>query len=237
MAKSLTIYDDEPIKKKKKKKMVDDEPVKKKKKAVVEDPPKKKKKKRIEAPDDEIPPDLKSLNLPMLKGSRTGISKIKSKKMRSIIGDSAEDIQQLLEVGDSDSASMMIYKRALQALIDLVPYAEHNIRESKGRHGVYQINSLIQSIRELLIDIQGANDRGAVGERLIEKIMRPSFLDIGMALMQEFASVATEVKPDLNEKQYDLLRAALKSSQERIGGVIQKQFFDVKEKTREAMQR
>ena len=73
--------------------------------------------------------------------NRKTISKLKTKGMRSIIGDSAEEIQQLLEVNANESAVSLMQKRLLQTLVDVLPYAEHAVRHSKGIRGVYQLNS------------------------------------------------------------------------------------------------
>lgn len=168
---------------------------------------------------------------------KTRISKLNTKGMKSIIGDSAEDIQQLLEVGDNDSAVSLIYKRILQSLVDLLPFAEHAVRKSKGARGVYQINSLISSIRELMTDIQSAQDRGMLGEALVEKIIRPSFLDIGMEIMKEYAAVADDSKALMDKESHTKFLSLLRSSRGRMGDKITGEYKQVQEQTRNYLQR
>jgi len=134
-----------------------------------------------------LPPKVKKNQLPAIfvKPPTKRISKLHPNKMKSILGDSAEEIHQLLENDNNDSASNLLQKRLIQATLDMLPYAEHAIRKTKGGRGVYQYNSLITSIRELMIDVQAVKDKGAIGEQLIEKALRPAFTDIAAALMKE----------------------------------------------------
>lgn len=218
-------------------KIVKEEPVlkKKKKKPVVVDDYEDDEELEVRKPSTALVPVLEIPNGPL---DLKKVSKLKTKGMRSIIGDSAEDIQQLLEVGDNDNATALMLKRMLQALIDLVPYAEHNVRKSKGQRGVYQINSLISSIRELMVDLQSAQDRGAIGEALNEKILRPAFLDVAMMLVKENALLSADVKELLSVEDYNnKLRPLVLEQRTRIGQYVQKRYEEAALATRQFMQR
>jgi hypothetical protein len=165
------------------------------------------------------------------------ISKLNTKNMRSILGDSAEEIQQLLETNDSDSATMLLQKRLLQSLTDMIPMTEHAIRKSKGTRNVYQFNSLVTSLREILIDIQSTKDRGALGDALVEKIIRPSFLDIGMLLVQEDARVTADAKDLLDPKAFKEFKRIKAESLQRTAEFIQKQYLQVKDQSIAFLQR
>ena len=157
------------------------------------------------------------------------ISKLEDvRDMQSILGDAAEEIQQLLESNNNDSATTLMQKRLLQTLVDVIPHAEANIRKSQGAKGVYAFNSLITSIRELLIDVQSTRDRGVVGEMLVEKVIRPSFLDIGMVLVQEDARLDKELKIALGPKSYNFVKKRREESLTRTAEHIQKKYGEVK---------
>ena len=186
--------------------------------------------------DDEYEEEPKA-NLPVVADGRKRISKLNTKNMRSIMGDAAEDIQQLLEAGENDSATTMMHRRMLQSLVDLLPYAEHNVRKSKGQRGVYQVNSLISSVRELIIDLQSTQDRGQVGALLIERVIRPSYLDIGMAVVQEYATLLADARSLMEPDDYKTFKAAHTESRRRLAESIQAQFGKVKEEATTFMQR
>lgn len=176
--------------------------------------------------------------LPSKREVRAKISKLKDvSKMRSILGESADSIQQLLEVNDNDSAVALIHKRMLQTLVDLVPYAEQNIRKTKGARGVYQINSLVSSIREVMIDLQNMQDRGALGEALVEKIIRPSYLDIGMHIIQEFGALVTEAKGLMDPSDFKAFKTAFGMRRDNLSAFIQKEYGEVKEECKNFLQR
>lgn len=165
------------------------------------------------------------------------LSKTKTSSLRSIIGDSAEEIHQLIEVGDGDSATTLLHKRLMQTLIDLVPFAEHTIRKSKGRYGVYQINALVSQVRELLVDIQATQDRGQLGVNLVESIIRPSFQDIGMSIVQEFDTLSSDAKVRMEPDEWKSYRDVLQTARTRIGEVINKQYGSMREDCINFMQR
>ncbi|MGF3940053.1 hypothetical protein, partial [Staphylococcus aureus] len=129
-------------------------------------------------------------------GSR--ISRLKSGSLNSILGDDAENIQQLLEVGDSDSAASVIQKRALQTCIDLVAEVENGIRESKGRYGVHSFNNLMMTIRELVTDMQQTRDRGAIGVTISESVLRPMMRDLAMLVMNETMTIMAAAKGSMS---------------------------------------
>lgn len=199
-----------------------DEPIKKKKKKVVEEEPVKKKKKATDV-------STKVLNISTRNDK--GISKLDAGGLATILGGSAEQIQQLLEVGNNDSASALLNKRLLQTLVDLIPHAEENVRNTKGQRGVYQINSLITSVRELLSDLQASKDRGAIGDSLVERVVRPTFLDIGMALAQEEQNFASYLRDQVTPEQFKTIRAEHRVMIQRIALVINRKYEEAKSGT------
>ena len=221
-----------------------------KKKPVVEsdmsfdlsDPPPAKKKKSTEV---VVAPVKKKKATPLLdldaeinsvKSKR--ISKLKvSDNLVSILGDDAESLQQLLETGDSDSALTLLNKRLIQTSVDLIAEVESGIRESKGRYGVHSFNGLVQSIRELMLDLQATKDRGAMGLTLVENVLRPAFLDMAMSVMQEYATVANGIKDQLDPKTYDEFRRQQLDSRDRIGAMLQSQYMKIKDESIQFLQR
>lgn len=167
-----------------------------------------------------VPP----LNVPKRISKLTG-------KIQSIIGEDAENIQQALEAGNVDNALAMLNRRLIQTVVDLIPQLETGIRESKGRYGVHSFNGLIQTCRELVIDLQSSQDRGAIGQAIVERILQPAFLDMATHIVEEQATVLSEMKPDLDADDYAKLRHAQIESRNRVAAFMQAKFSDVKEET------
>lgn len=164
------------------------------------------------------------------------LTKVKGKKLRSIIATDAESILQLIETDSYDTASTLIYKRILQSLVDVVGYSEAMIRRTKGQRGTHQLNILISSIRDIMIDMQQAQDRGRLGESLVEKIVMPAFLDIGMMLLRENEMLLQKLKRDLPESQFKSYEQMITNSERVAGTFIQDQFKTVREEVRKYLQ-
>ena len=195
------------------------------------------KRKVVEEPVQVKPKRAKSTELTKLKSqvalaitssAPKRISKLNTKGMRSIIGDSAETIQQLLEVGKNESATTLIQKRLLQSLVDVLPYAEHGVRASKGAKGIYGLNALITSLREVMIDVQSTRDKGALGDALVERIIRPAFLDIGMTLVTESARTDGDIKDLVSPEAYKEVKRVHKESLDRVAETIKRKYEDAK---------
>lgn len=194
----------------------------------------KKKKKRVAADEVEVRKPKRELAV-VEEPVRKKISKLKNpKKMRSIVGESAEEISQLLETGDTDQAVSMMYKRMLQALMDLLPYAEQQVRKTKAAKGVYQVNALISNIRELMVDIQAAQDRGRIAEDLIQRVMQPAFRELATQFIRDYDALDTDLRRvgkvsielqrpitpgDLSEMKDTILKA-----RERLANSMQEQY-------------
>jgi len=181
--------------------------------------------------DDEVPVvKKKSTALAVMEEKpKTRISKLNTKGMRSIVGDSAEQIQQLLEQNQNESAVSLMQKRLLQSLVDVLPYAEHAIRKTKGTRGVYQLNSLITSVRELMIDLQSTKDKGALGDAMVEKVIRPLFLDLGMMIVQEEQALASAIKDHVPPEVFKQVRAEQRASTVRVAQGINKAYEQAKQ--------
>lgn len=224
---------DRGLEPKPKKKTLDSTKVRKVRRAVDEDEAPVPKTRKELSRELVLPKKVNRNHLPavMEKPATKRISKLNPKKMKSILGDSAEQIHQLLESDSNESAATLLQKRLIQSVLDLIPYAEHTIRKTKGGRGVYQFNSMITSIRELMIDVQATRDKGAIGDQLIEKILRPAFTDIATELMKEDQILGNLVKSHCTPDVHLLLEGAKHESLKRIAHIIMAKFDESKAKT------
>lgn len=204
---------------------------KKVKKRPVEDEPRLKTRKELSR-ELVLPKKVKKSNLPALfvKPPQQRISKLTPNKMKSILGDSAEQIHQLLESDSNESASALLRKRLLQEVLDLIPLAVNGVRKTKGQRGVYQVNSLITSIREIMIDMQATQDKGAMGDSIVEKILRPAFMDIATELIKEDGIIANVVKSTTDNESFRRIEDAKNDSVKRLANMMQLKYEEAKEK-------
>lgn len=167
------------------------------------------------------------------------ISQLGVRSQKTIIGKSSEQILQLVEHGHMEAANTLIYKKLLQSVVDSLPYMEMVIRKSKGRQGAYAYNSMISSIRELMTDIQQTQDRGRQGELLVERILIPVFLDIGMIMVQEFDTILQKIRrdPKIEPDQIEMYGRAMDDAQVRIGSQLQAKLKEVRDECRKFLQR
>lgn len=165
------------------------------------------------------------------------ISKTNTSALTSILGDSAEAIHQLLESNEGDSARSLVYKKILQATIDLLPLVEQNIRDSSGSKGVYQYTTLVTNIRELFIDIQSAQDRGRIGEIIIERIIRPAMMDIGMASVQGMAMIENDAKNYMSPQDFKRFKEDVTRQRDVLADAVMKSYRTIETELLDYLQR
>jgi len=139
--------------------------------------------------------------------NRQGISLTDDETLsNSIVGKNVETIQKLLEDGNFESATNTVHKAILQTLTDLIPFAEQAVRDSGGRHGVYQINSMMSMILETLNSARAQSDRGQLAQHLVERVIQPAFKTLAEALVREFMTLDVDLSTAPQDKVSDLTR-------------------------------
>lgn len=213
-----------PAPKKKTADVYDVSPKKKKKKVVDDDEPvvKKKKKKTAVVEYEETP---------------TKLSKLKGKALRTQFGQGTEKILRLLEQDETDPAIALIYKRLLQSVVDVLPLAELGIRASKGRAGLHGFNMLISSLRELMVDVQQAQDRGLMGQMLVQSVIQPAFTDLAQETVQEFSIIAADAKSLMSSDEFEKFTVMLRESRARLANRMTHHFRVMKDGTINYLQR
>ena len=205
-------------------------------KSLAKEPQEKKRRKKRRTKEQKIRQEQYVVALAK-EPAKKRISKTNSKKLHSIVGDSAEQIQQMLEANDGDSARSLIHKKMMQSLIDLLPYAENNIRKSKGAKGVYQLNTMISSIRELLIDAQAMEDRGRLGELMIERLIAPAMLEIGTAIVQRLDMIKSDAKDRMDDSAYKKFVSDVNNHRNGLADIINSKFYELQDQIKQHMQR
>jgi hypothetical protein len=143
---------------------------------------------------------------------------------QNVMGAEAARLVQLLEEGDDDGANDLLQKRLIQSSINLIAQVEKGVIDTNGRYGVHSFNGLVMSIRELINDMQAQKDRGAIGQILVESVLRPAYMDIGMAIMQEFFKSGQECKNILRESDYIEVEKIQKATRDQIAQHLHKAY-------------
>jgi hypothetical protein len=148
--------------------------------------------------------------------SKRAVVTTTAEEAQNVMGAEAARLVQLLEEGDEDGANDLLQKRLIQSSINLIAQVEKGVIDTGGRYGVHSFNGLVMSIRELINDMQAQKDRGAIGQILVESVLRPAYMDIGMAIMQEFFKSGQECKNVLRDADYKEVEKIQKASRDQI---------------------
>lgn len=159
--------------------------------------------------------------------SPTKISKKAEKALVTRFGEKAELIIDQLEFGVSDGVQSLITRSLLQSLVEVLPIAEKEVRDTGAKRGIYQFNQTIGSIRELLADVQASQDRGMLGQSIVEKTVRPAFLDISVQIVTALAEIEAFGKNNLDKTTRREFVSLIDSLKRNLATYISTQYREV----------
>lgn len=148
----------------------------------------------------------------------------------TMFGQRADTILGLLEHEDrTDGALSLIQRTLLQTLVDVLPVIERGVRRSQGRRGIIPLNQTVSQIRELVTDLQSLRDRGHLGATIVERVLRPAFLDIGVQIALAFNAMTLSSKAKMSDEDFKVFNSELQETQRGIATYMQQQYSEVKE--------
>lgn len=149
--------------------------------------------------------------------------------VKTLFGQRADDILIALESdATTDGALTTVQKTLLQTMVDVLPAIERGVRLSRGRKGVIPMNQTISQIRELVSDIQAQRDRGMLGASIVERVLRPSFLDIGVQLALAFQNIKLDAQSRIPTEQLPAFQDNLNTIQRSVASYMTAQYEEVK---------
>jgi len=149
------------------------------------------------------------------------------KEVSSIVAANSEQILALLDSKENDKAIPLVYRTLLQSLVQMFPLAESYVVKTEGTKGIYQVNTLVSSIRELLVDIQAAQDRGMLGTQLVETVVKPATSDLAQEMVKEYSLISADAKGLMEPDEYAKFQVLLRESRSRMAGAVNRQFRDI----------
>lgn len=164
------------------------------------------------------------------------LSRTDTKGMTSIVGEHAEQIHQRLEGGDVDGATDMIRVRMLQAMVDVIPFIENNIRQSGGKTGSYHLKSLYECIASILSEMQAMKDRDAIAMNYVANVLQPFATQIANNIIIELNNITTDLRPFVKDTAKQELNKALNDARTRMGQTLQGQYSELKTTTLQYLQ-
>lgn len=156
-----------------------------------------------------------------------GVSKATLRRLNTMFGQRSDAIIDLLETSDTDGAAALITRTLIQTLVDVMPVVERGVRKSKGTRGVMPLNQVISQIRELLHDVQAYKDRDMLGQSLVDKYLRPAFLDIAMNMSNLMVELDASARSKMTAKDYDKYHDQAESLKSSLADYMRRQYEEL----------
>lgn len=151
------------------------------------------------------------------------------KSIVTVFGQRSDTILKLLEDDENtDGALTLTYRTLLQTMVDILPVIERGVRTSKGRKGVIPLNQTVSQIRELVTDIQSLRDRGQLGASIVEKYVRPSYLDLAAQISIAFMNMETSSRSKMSKEEFAAYKVELDETKRSLAKYLLDQYESLK---------
>ncbi len=184
--------------------------------------------KAIVPSDDPDQEDLETEDTDV-KGQRMlpGVSKRTLRRLNSMFGQRADTIIDLLETSDTDGAASLTTRTLIQTLVDILPVTERAVRKSKGTRGVMGLNQIISQIRELLHDLQAFKDRDQVGQTIVDRFVRPGFMDMAMQMTNLMVELDNQAKNKMSSDDYSRYHTTAEHMRASLADYMRRQYEEM----------
>lgn len=132
----------------------------------------------------------------------TALSKRMRRRLQSMFGQRSDVIIDMLEMTDTDPAAALITRTLLQTMVDVLPTIEKSVRTSKGQRGVMPLNQTVSQVRELITDLQSFKDRSNLGQTLVDRHIRPAYMDIAVQVSMIFVETENYARARMTKEDF-----------------------------------
>lgn len=159
----------------------------------------------------------------------------KTNALASLFGKDSLKIQKLLEKNENDNAIILANRAMLQSVLDLIPLAEQDYRERRTDRSVYALNALLSQARELISDIQAANDKTIVIDRIIFDILQPQIINLANQLINSNYELKRRLKEHVAKGSTKEVTVILDDMSKSLGAYSNSLFNQLKERISAAL--
>lgn len=196
----------------------------------ISDPLRKKKKKKKRKEDETSLVPLSTKEQKLLKRSLT-----KTNAMASLFGQDSLKIQELISEKDNDNAFDMANRSMLSFMLDLIPLAETRYREDARQSNAYAMIALISQARELISDLQAADDKSVIKDKIVYDVVKPTMMTLAQFLIDSNYQLKRELTDFVIKEHQQKAHLAIDNSTKAAGQYVQAMFSDLKDRLNDAL--
>lgn len=181
--------------------------------------------KKLRRADNE---DDSPFSLALPAPTAIGLDESTYKALQSMFGERSSSIIELLDTDNSDGALSLIMKTLLKTLVDVLPVIENHVRKSGGTKGVYQFTQVTSQLRETCAEIQAYRDRANLGTKVVDRYVRPSFLDIAVQVTSTWVELESQARSKMTPEDFAVYCSdTLLPMKRGIAEYLRKQYEDI----------
>ncbi len=156
------------------------------------------------------------------------LNKKDKKALTTYFGVHADSILTMLDNNNQDGALTSLKKHMLKTTIRVLPYAEQVLLDSGTSKGTYQFTTLINTLRELIADIQADNDKQFIADSIINGVIKPAYIDIAENIVSSHHDFMLLNKDMIREKHLQAYSKKLRGLATTIAADLRSNYSNVR---------
>ena len=160
-------------------------------------------------------------------------SKEVRKGLKLMFGDSSDRILDLLQQDDTESGIMLAQKQMLLTTLSMIPDSEKAVKESGGRHGIYQYVQLINLAQSQIETIKAQLDVGLVADSICTNSVHPTFLSLTQHVVQSMMRMRNELRDYVEASDRKEVGHLINETIRGMAAYMEEQNKDLQEKIRQ----
>lgn len=149
----------------------------------------------------------------------------------SLFGKDSEKIMSLISSAEEKDRGFSLFQvRMLMTLVDMIPLAEQRVRNQEAsQSSVYGLNAMINSVRELINDMQANQEQSNLAGNIVEKVIFPIFSSFAHMYVTQANNLKLAIHPHVKDNRYSKVEEAVMTTFKEIGGqteVLYAKVFD-----------
>ncbi len=162
---------------------------------------------------------------PKIKQARKGL--------KLMFGDSSDKILEMLEQDDTESGIVLAQKQMLLTTLSMIPDSEKAVKESNGRHGIYQYVQLINLAQTQIETIKAQMDVSLVADSICANSVHPTFLSLINHVITSMMRMRNELGEYVSKEDRKEVGRMINDTIRGIGAYMEEQNKELQAKIRQ----
>ena len=156
------------------------------------------------------------------------------KGLRMMFGEASDKILDMLQQDDTEESGLLLaQKQMFLTTLSMIPDAERAVKESAGKHGIYQYVQLTQLAQTQIETIKAQMDVSLVADSICANAVHPTFLSLVNHVITSMMRMRNELGEYVSKEDRKEVGRMINDTIRGIGAYMEEQNKELQAKIRQ----